>query len=131
MTGEEYVKYPVKIRVVGKGEATAELIRYLAPRLIDKVYRALPIIGRALVSKGFVYVETSLEASLEKPVKEVKKGDIGFWPLRNAICFFLEDMRTYTPISQLGRVLKGIELVEQVKNLDTLILERARKTPQA
>ncbi len=124
MRSEEHVKHLVKVRIPGKGEAIAEFIRYLAPRLIDKVYRALPITGKALVTRDFVYVETKLEAGLEKPVKEVKKGDIGFWPLRNAICFFLRDVHVYTPVSLLGHVVKGIEVLEKVTNLDTVIIEK-------
>jgi hypothetical protein len=118
MATEEADVSRVKIKFIieNLGEAEGELVRFLAPRTIDMIVRKLPIEGRAALWKEEVYFETPIKMGEEKAKATVEQGAIAFWPMGSAICIFYGDMQPYSPVNNLGKITKNLELFRQVKS---------------
>jgi hypothetical protein len=106
----------VKFIIENLGEAEGELVRFLAPRTIDMIVRKLPIEGRAALWKEEVYFETPIKMGEEKAKATVEQGVIAFWPMGSAICVFHGDTQPYSPVNNLGKITKNLELFKQVKS---------------
>ena len=106
----------VKFIIENLGEAEGELVRFLAPRTIDMIIRKLPIEGRAALWKEEVYFETPIKMGEEKAKATVEQGAIAFWPMGSAICIFYGDTQPYSPVNNLGKITKNLELFRQVKS---------------
>jgi len=109
-------RIPIKISVEGLGDSKGVLIRFLSPRTVDAVVRLLPIEGRAALWRSEVYFEIPLKLGLEKPRKNVKKGDLAYWPLGKAFCIFFEDMHPYTPVNLIGKITENVKIFSKVKS---------------
>ena len=105
----------VKFLVENVGEAEGELVRYLAPRTVDALVRAIPVNGRAAVWKEEVYFKTSVQMELEKPRATVDMGTIAYWPMGTAICVFYGKTQPYSQVSCVGRIVKNLDLFSHVK----------------
>lgn len=51
----------IRFFLEGIGAATGEFVRFLAPRTVETLLRALPMDGRAAVWKEEVYFQTSVK----------------------------------------------------------------------
>jgi hypothetical protein len=118
VTSEESAISRVKVKFIveGVGEAEGELVRFLAPRTVDMIVRKLPIEGRAALWKEEVYFETPIKMGEEKAKATVEKGTIAFWPMGSAICIFHGQTQPYSPVNNLGKIIKNLELFRQVKS---------------
>lgn len=118
MTSEESAisRVKVKFTVESVGEAEGELVRFLAPRTVDMIVRKMPIEGRAALWKEEVYFETPIKMGEEKAKATVDRGTIAFWPMGSAICIFHGNTQPYSPVNNLGKVTKNLELFSQVKS---------------
>jgi hypothetical protein len=74
-----------------------------------------------------VYFPIPIKVGAEKPVREVKKGTIAYWPLGNALCIFHEDLTPYSPVNVVGKVLEGIEIFKKVKEGTRIRIESIEK----
>lgn len=106
----------VKFTIENLGEAEGEFVRFLSPRTIDMIVRKLPIEGRAALWKEEVYFETPIKMGEEKAKATVEQGTIGFWPMGSAICIFYGETQPYSPVNNLGKITKNLELFRQVKS---------------
>jgi hypothetical protein len=106
----------VKFIIESLGEAEGELVRFLAPRTVDMIVRRLPLEGRAALYKEEIYFETSIKMGEEKAKGTIDKGTIAFWPMGSAVCIFYGDSQPYSPVNNLGRIAKNLELFKQVKS---------------
>jgi hypothetical protein len=119
-------RFSIKIVLEGIGEAEGELIRFKAPRTVDAVLKNLPLEGRlALWKNAEVYFEVPIKVGSEKPVSEVKKGTIAYWPMGSAVCIFFEDLKPYSPVNVIGRVTEGIELFKLAKSGTIIRMHKA------
>ena len=118
MAAEEAGVSRVKVKFIieNLGEAEGEFVRFLSPRTIDMIVRKLPIEGRAAQWKEEVYFETPIKMGEEKAKATVEQGTIGFWPMGSAICIFYGDTQPYSPVNNLGKITKNLELFKQVKS---------------
>ena len=130
----EISRVKVKFVVEGLGEAEGELVRFLAPRTVDMVARRLPIEGRAALWKEEVYFEPPIKMGEEKAKAVVEKGTIAFWPMGSAICIFYGESQPYSPVNNLGKITKNLELFSQVKSGTKvrieLLVDQGTLTPQ-
>jgi hypothetical protein len=110
--------------IEGAGEATGELIRFLAPRTVETLLRAMPIEGRAALWKEEVYFETNIKMGSEKEKPTVEKGAVAYWPLSSAICVFYGDSQPYSPVNVVGRITEGLDKFRGVKPGSKMVLER-------
>lgn len=112
---ESLSRIPVKF-IIEVGEAEGELIRHLAPRTVDAIVKKLPVEGRAALWKEEVYFEIPVTMGEEKAKPTVKKGDLTYWPMGNALCVFFGDSQPYSAVNIVGRILKNLELFSRVKS---------------
>jgi len=117
-------RIPVKFIIESIGEAEGELIRHLAPRTVDSIVKQLPIEGRAALWKEEVYFEIPVKTGEEKAKPSVKKGDIAYWPMGNALCFFYGESQPYSRVNIVGRVTKNLELFDRAKSGAVIRVER-------
>lgn len=118
-------RIPVKFIIENLGEAQGELIRYLAPRTVDAIAKKMPVEGRAALWKEEVYFEIPVTMGEEKAKPTVKKGDITYWPMGRALCVFYGESQPYSPVNIVGRILKDLELFNQVKSGAVIRVVRA------
>ena len=109
-------KYQIRIIFEGVGEVDGELNRALAPRTVERIIEALPISGRAMVWKNSeIYFPINLKFGLEKPTKKPPVGSIAYWSVGDAICFFFQEVEPYNPVTIVGEITSGIELLKIVR----------------
>ncbi len=109
-------RIPVRFVIEGlEARAEGELIRHLAPRTVDAIVRALPLEGYASTWLEEVYFEVPLRLGEEKPVREVERGAIAYWPAGSAICVFYGSSQPIGPVNLIGRITSGLELFARVK----------------
>ena len=117
-------RIPIKIIIEKIGEAEGELIRYLTPRTVDAIVRALPVEGRAALWKEEVYFEIPAKMGEEKAKTKVEKGDLAFWPLGSALCIFYGESQPYSAVNIVGKVTKNLELFAKAKSGSAIRVER-------
>jgi len=115
----------VRFKVEGLGEATGELIRYLAPRTVEALLKAMPIVGIAATWKEEVYFEVPVKVGAEKAKERIEAGGIAYWPMGAAVCIFYGETRPYSPVNPVGRITDNLNLFKQVKEGMRLRLGRA------
>jgi len=125
MTESSVSRIPIKMIIEGVGEADGELIRHLAPRTVDAIAKKLPVEGRAALWKEEVYFEIPVTMGEEKAKPTVKKGDLAFWPMGNALCVFYGDSQPYSPVNIVGQVTKNLESFSRVKSGAVIRVVRA------
>lgn len=111
----EFSRHKVKFVIEGIGEAAGELVRYLAPRTVEALMRAMPIEGRVARWKEEVYFEVNVKAGSEKAKSMVEKGTIAYWPLGSAVCVFLGDSQPYSPVNVIGDITEGLDMFRAAK----------------
>ena len=125
MTAEPDIsRIKVKFLVEGVGEATGELVRFMAPRTVDTIVRKLPVEGRAALWKEEVYFEIPVKLGEEKAKPTVETGTIAFWPMGSALCIFYGKSQPYSPVSVLGKITENLELFSRVKSGTRIRLEQ-------
>jgi len=125
MSENSLSRIPVKFIIERVGEAEGELIRHLAPRTVDGIVKKLPFEGRAALWKEEVYFEIPVTMGEEKAKPTVKKGDLTYWPMGHALCVFYGDSQPYSAVNIVGRILKNLELLSQVKSGAVIRVVRA------
>jgi len=123
MSGE-LSRFKVRFVIEGAGEAIGELARFLAPRTVEGLMRAMPIEGRAALWKEEVYFETSVKVGTEKEKTQVERGTIAYWPLGSAVCVFYGSSQPYGPVNVIGRVTEGLDSFRKVRQGSKILLER-------
>lgn len=95
----------------------------------QKIWDVLPTGGRVSLWGEEIYFRVPVVADLEKGQETVQRGEIGYWPPGQALCFFFgptpvstgEEIRPYSPVTVVGRLvddpkeLKAVEDQEAVK----------------
>jgi hypothetical protein len=114
----------IKFIIESVGEAEGEFIRHLAPRTVDAIIKQLPIEGRATLWKEEVYFEIRVKTGQEKAQLNVKKGDITYWPMGNALCIFYGESQPYSQVNIVGKITKNLEFFGRVKSGAVIHVER-------
>ena len=117
-------RFNVRLVLEGVGEAVGELARFLAPRTIEALLRAMPIEGRAATWKEEIYFETSVKVGTEKEKTRVEKGTIAYWPLGSAVCVFYGESQPYSPVNVIGKIIEGLDLFRKVRQGSRIVLQR-------
>ncbi len=117
-------RIPIKFTIEGIGEVEGELIRHLAPRTVDAIFKRLPIEGRAALWKEEVYFEIPVKMGKEKAQPTVEKGAIAYWPMGNALCVFYGESQPYSSVNIVGQVTGNLESFERVKSGTKIMVEK-------
>jgi uncharacterized protein len=115
-TSEDVSRIKIKFLIENLGEAEGELVRFMAPRSVDTLVRKLPMEGRAALWKEEIYFEIPVKMGEEKAKPTVETGTIAFWPMGSALCVFYGKSQPYSPVSNLGKITKNLEVFKQVKS---------------
>ena len=118
-------RVPVKFVIEGIGEAEGELVRHLAPRTVEAIFKKLPMEGRAALWQEEVYFEIPVKTGKEKAKPTVEKGTIAFWTMGNALCIFYGETQPYSPVNIVGKITENLELFGQVKSGTKIRVEKA------
>ena len=117
-------RVPLKIFVTEKGETRGELIRFLAPRTVERLLVELPVEGRIALFKEGLYFEKPLNIGTEKAVREVEAGSLAYWPMANSICIFYEKAKPYSPVNIIGRITENLDLFKMLNSGTKIRFER-------
>jgi hypothetical protein len=118
-------KYPLVMVVNEVDVVEGELVRTYAPITISKLVRMLPIRSRIYKLPDRVYFQVGLGMDVEKPRGQVVRGDIAFWPQASAMALFLKDSKLTQPVSLIGKVTKGLEIVERAPMGASIVVKLA------
>lgn len=121
---QELSRISINIEVKGLGTIAAELVRFLAPRTVESIVRALPLEGKAAIWKEEVYFEIPVKTGSEKPSEKVQTGTLAYWPMGSAFCIFYGKSQPYSAVNNIGSVKGDIELFRSVKDGMTVRLEK-------
>jgi len=80
------------------------LNRIHAPLIVEEIKFLLPIKGRTALMRTEMQITLDISKGNSKPTNDVKKGDISYMPLGDALCIYLEDLRTYSKVNILGKI---------------------------
>lgn len=88
---------------------TAVPARLNDSRVAGEIARALPLEAAAQTWGEEIYFEIPVRTEIDVPVREVAKGDLGYWPRGACFCIFFGP----TPISSGGRIVpaSAVEVV--------------------
>jgi hypothetical protein len=118
-------KYPIVIVVNEVDVIEGELVRTYAPITISKLVRMLPIRSRAYKLPDRAYFQVGLAMDVEKPREQVARGDIAFWPQASAMVLFLRDSKLTQPVSLIGKVIRGLEVIERAPMGASIVVKLA------
>ncbi len=108
-------RFFVKFVIEGLGEAKGELMKFLSPKTVEAILKALPIEGYAAIWREEVYFKVPVKVGAEKPKDKVETGDLAYWPLGSAICIFYGKSQPYSPVNLIGKIVENLEIFKQVK----------------
>jgi len=102
------------LEIKGKFRVNCELKRHLSPKTVGMISRSMPHKGNVhkFGSSG-IYFEIQIASGVERSRNEFKKGDIAFYPVANYICFFYADTKNGKSMTPIGKILTGIDELEQ------------------
>ena len=78
------------------------------------ISRSIPLKGNVhRFGESGIYFGTQITSGVERPRNEFKKGDIAFYPVGNYICFFYADIKNGKSMTPIGKILAGIDELQQ------------------
>jgi hypothetical protein len=112
-----------------KSEIQAELNQSKTAELI---WNKLPLEGKSNLWGDEIYFEVPIKTELENGRDIINKGEIGYWPLGNAVCLFFgptpasqgEEIRAASPVSIIGNITDKLEVLKEVKSGEKIRLEK-------
>lgn len=90
------------------------------PMTREKIKQNLPLSGVSKLYMEEVYFSTSIDIDEEVSSKEVNKGDIGFWPRGNAICFFYGETDPVSPVNVFAEITGGLDEFKKISEGDKI-----------
>lgn len=84
----------------------------------------LPFSGVAQLWKQEIYFEIPVIKEHDSPTLKVNKGDVAYWAPGHAFCIFFGDSQPISEVDIIGRVLTKLDGFKEIKEGDTLYLER-------
>lgn len=123
LSSDSVSKISLILDVKGKFKIKCVLKRHLAPALVGKISRSLPLSGHShILEKSGVYFEIGVEAGLQRTRREFKKGDIAFLSVGHAVCFFYADSKIQKEMSPIGKIIDDPASLESIQSGDEVTL---------
>ena len=111
---EELEEYLLVVEIPGKRLAKIKFIRVLAPITIQQILKKLPAPTRIIKFGKKLLMNLPLRVKIEKPSKKVEGGDVAYWPMSQALCIYLEETETPSPVVIVGKVVEGLEILREI-----------------
>ena len=93
------------------------LNRIHAPLIVEEIKFRLPFEGKTALMRSEMQITLGISKGSAKPTNDVKKGDIAYMPLGDALCIYLEDQRTYSKVNILGKITSSDDDIALLKNV--------------
>ncbi|TFG30210.1 hypothetical protein EU528_08590 [Candidatus Thorarchaeota archaeon] len=93
------------------------LNRIHAPLIVEEIKFKLPIDSRTALMRSEMQITLGISKGNAKPTTDVKKGDIAYMPLGDALCIYLDDQHTYSKVNILGKITSSDEQLVLLKNV--------------
>ena len=74
------------------------------------------------MGNSIIYIQTTIDSGIERSRTEFKKGDIAFLPYEGSICFFFADSSNVKPMSIIGKIVRNIDVLKEIKSSDIISL---------
>lgn len=123
--GESVSRTAIRFEIERLGGAKGDLIRFLAPRTVEALLRAMPIHGITATTQGMLYFVVPEKVGAEKPKTQVDQGTIAYWPMGSAVCIVLERTKPYSPVNVIGKITENLETFLQAGPGRRVRMERA------
>lgn len=94
-----------------------DLNRIYAPLIVEEIKFRLPFEGRTALMRSEMQITLGISKGYAKPTNDVKKGDVSYMPLGDALCIYLEDQTTYSKVNILGKITSSEEQIALLKNV--------------
>ena len=114
-------EYTVKMRTKA-GVVKILLMRHLSPITVERLYKSMPLYGLTIKTNDLLYISLDLEGRLERPFKKLKKGQLVFSPANKSLIIALTDLRVDFPVTPLGEILEGMEILSSIKTGEKVVL---------
>ncbi len=103
------------------GSVIGHLKKHLAPRVVTTLSMLLdqkPLNERAIKRPGHIVILIKLGAvSIEKSTKELKTGDIAYWPLSKAFVIAFRDVKMSSAVGKIGNIIKEDNWLDTLKHV--------------
>ena len=93
--------------------------RIHAPLIVEEISFRLPFESKTALMRN------------ELQINDVKKGDIAYMPLGDALVIYLEDMHTYSQVNILGKITSPAEQIALLRNVKRGSQVEVRKSKQS
>ena len=114
-------EYTLEIRTKA-GVVKMVLTRHLSPITVERLYKSVPLTGLTIKTNDLLYISVDLEGRLERPLKNLKKGQIVFSPANKSLIVALTDLKVDFPVTPLGEVTQGIEILSSIGTGEKVVL---------
>ncbi len=97
------------------------------------IWENLPMESIANLWGKEIYFETQVISPLaDDATKDVKPGDIGYWPMGRAICIFFgptplskgDEIIPAAPVNIVGKITGDMELLKEVEEREIVVITR-------
>ena len=89
--------------------------RIHAPLIVEEIKFRLPLEGRTALVRNEMQITLGISEGNAKPTNEVKRGDIAYMPLGDALCIYLDDGHTYSQVNVLGKVTSDMSRIDSLR----------------
>ncbi len=116
-------KYTILIEE-GRSKVRLELLRHLSPFTSERIFGNLPGTGMIVKDKDLIYIRFPVETRIEKEKRFLRRGQVGYSPAKGMIVIAIRDVKLKEPVSYLGRVVEGINVLEKLYTGKLVTLKR-------
>ena len=105
--------------------------RIHAPLIVEEISFRLPFESKTALMRNELQITLGIPKGNAKPTNDVKKGDIAYMPLGDALVIYLEDMHTYSQVNILGKITSPAEQIALLRNVKRGSQVEVRKSKQS
>ena len=114
------VSYQKIILKVREHRIPLRLKRHLAPRTVRLVLSRLPMSGNVHRHGSMVYINTEINAGLERGRKTLAAGSVAFLPGQKCLCFVIRDHTPGRLMTPVGVMEGDYSVLDQLESGDIL-----------
>jgi len=106
----------------------------------ERIWDALPIESAVNTWGQEIYFSIPIQMDLGVEARDrMEVGELGYWPTGSAFCIFFgktpaskgDEPRAASPVNPIGRVEGDVKVFRQVRDGETIRLERIEEEPPA
>jgi len=98
----------------------------------QKIYQSLPIETEASFWGNEIYFEVAVKIANENLTKDVRVGDLAFWPEGNSFCIFYgptpvsvnNTLKPASPVTIIGKIYGNLEKLKELSRAQIKIIVR-------